>query len=144
MILGKLAIGAVGMVVAGGALVCSEGFVHVRVHEKQPGGTSINIIAPMAIGEGALYCVPKEHLRDAAGEIRPWLPTIEAALNSMQDLPDMTFVEVTDGDQHVLVSKSGGNIVVDVNDDDDTVHVSTPLRGTRHAIEEIAAAGQKI
>jgi prephenate dehydrogenase len=41
----------------------------------------------------------------------------------------------------VRVTKIGGSIVVDVNDENETVHVSTPIRAMESAIEELAAAG---
>jgi hypothetical protein len=41
--------------------------------------------------------------------------------------------------QNVRVAKSGGSIVVDVNENDETVHVSTPIRAMSSAIEELAA-----
>jgi hypothetical protein len=42
--------------------------------------------------------------------------------------------------QHVRVTKEGGSIVVDVEDHDDTVHVSTPIRAISSTIEQLAAA----
>ena len=49
-------------------------------------------------------------------------------------------VEVKDAQDHVLVRKIGGSIVVDVNDSEDVVHVSVPLRAAQNAIHQIAEA----
>ena len=83
---------------------------------------------------------PKEKLAQASREIRPYLPTIRAAIEALSDSEDMTFVEVKEPGQHVRVAKSGGSIVVDVDDEENTVHVSTPIRVMSSTIEELAAA----
>ena len=57
-------------------------------------------------------------------EIQPWLPTIRASLDALRESEDITFVEVKEPGQNVRVAKSGGSIVVDVNENDETVHVS--------------------
>jgi prephenate dehydrogenase len=67
---------------------------------------------------------------------------IDAALPALEQCPDGVFVEVTDPGEHVLVAKVGGSIVIDVNDADDIVHVSVPLRAAESAIHEIARANQ--
>lgn len=144
ILLTKLVVGAVGTIVTLGAMVCSEGFVSVRVQEKHPGGTHISIFAPALLLNGGLRCVPSEHLRDAGEQIRPWMPTIEAAMQQMGKMPDLTLVGVTDPSEHVQVSKLGGSIVVDVDDENETVHVSAPLRAMDDAVQQIAAAGPKL
>jgi hypothetical protein len=40
----------------------------------------------------------------------------------------------------VLVTKSGGSVVVDVTDKDKIVHVSAPLRAIESTVEQVAAA----
>ena len=61
-------------------------------------------------------------------------------LDALSESEDITFVEVKEPGQNVRVAKSGGSIVVDVNENDETVHVSTPIRAMSSAIEELAAA----
>ncbi|MBO0910774.1 MAG: hypothetical protein J2P13_03180, partial [Acidobacteria bacterium] len=55
---------------------------------------------------------------------------------------DGVLVEVEDATDHVLITKRAGSIVVDVNDRNDVVHVSVPLRAARTAIHRIAEAGR--
>ena len=52
-------------------------------------------------------------------------------------------VEVSDPGEHVLITKSGGSIVIDVNDPGDEVHVSVPLRAAQSSIHQIAEASEK-
>jgi len=143
ILLAKLALGTLGTVVAAGGVISSEGFVSVRVHEKKPDGTHVSLIVPAMVLDGGLHFVPKENLQDASEKVRPWLPTIHAAIDAMKSEGDTTFVEVREVNQHVTVATHNGAIVVDVDDDGETVHVSTPLRAIDNAIDQISAAGPK-
>jgi hypothetical protein len=89
----------------------------------------------------AMHFVPKDRIGEQAREIQPWMPTIRASLDALSESDDITFVEVKEPGQNVRLAKNGGSIVVDVNDNDETVHVSTPIRAISSAIEELAAAG---
>lgn len=140
ILLAKLGIGVLGTAVVAGAALSSEGFIHVRVHEKHQGGDNVFVIVPAAVMPIAAHFMPQENLSEASQNIRPYLPVIDAAIPALEDCPDGVLVEVTDSDEHVLVSKSGGSLVVDVNDHDETVHVSLPLRAAQSTIHQIAEA----
>ena len=136
----KLGIGVMGVALVGGAAVSSQGFLHVKVHEKRPGGTNINLAVPAALVPATLRFVPNHHLAEAAENLRPYLPIIDKAIPALEDCPDGVMVEVVDATDHVLIAKRGRSIVVDVTDTEDTVHVSVPLRAAQSSIHEIAAA----
>jgi len=139
--LAKLGVGVLGTALVAGAAVSSEGFIHVKVHEKQPNGENVNLFVPAALATAALHFVPNRDLRahDSA-ELRSCLPLIDAAIPALYESPDGVLVEVKDPHEHVLVRKIGGSIVVDVNDSEDVVHVSVPLRAAQSAIHQIAEA----
>jgi hypothetical protein len=139
-LLAKVGVGIMGTVVAGGAMLCSEGFVQVKVHEKQADGTNLSIVVPAALVPLTLKFVPNHHLARASEQLRPYLPLIDIAIPALEDCRDGVLVEVTDPNDHVLITKRGGSIVVDVNDGNDVVHVAVPLRAAQSAIHEIAAA----
>jgi len=138
--LAKLGVGVMSTALIGGAALCSEGFIHVKVHEKQPGGTHLNLIVPAALVPATLTFVPRRHLVHASAQLHECLPIIDAAVPALEDAPDGVLVEVSQPGEHVLVSKSGGSVVVDVNDHGDEVHVSVPLRAAQSSIHEIAEA----
>jgi hypothetical protein len=140
MLLGKIVLGMAGTALAGVGVLCSEGMVQVKVIEKHPQGHHINVIAPALLGPIAVHFVPRGNLSDASRQIQPYLPTVRAALDALRDADDIVFVEVKERDQHVQVAKSGGSIVVDVDDPDETVHVSTPIRAISSVIDQIADA----
>jgi hypothetical protein len=140
ILLAKIGVGVLGTVVAAGAALSSEGFIAVRVQEKQANGTHLNLIVPAAIVPATLHFVPKDKLKDAGRDIRPYLPVIDAAIPALEDCPDGVLVEVRDPGEHVLIQKIGGSVVIDVNDHEDIVHVSVPLRAAQSSIHQIAEA----
>src|SRR5438067_10665337 len=140
ILLAKIGVSLLGTAMVAGAAVSSEGFIQVKVHEKQANGTHLFVIVPAAIIPAALHFVPKGDLTEASREIRPYLPIIDAAIPALEDCPDGVLVEVKDPQEHVLVQKSGGSIIIDVNDHEDIVHVSVPLRAAQSSIHQIAEA----
>jgi hypothetical protein len=140
VLLGKVALGIAGTALAGVGLICSEGMIEVNVVEKQPEAHHVYVLAPAMLVPIGMYFVPSRKLSQAAAELRPWMPTIRAALEQLRGGEDMTLVDARDPGQHVLVTKDGGSVVVDVTDKDETVHVSTPIRAIESTIEEVAAA----
>ena len=136
----KLGVGVMGTALLGAAALSSEGFIHVKVHEKQVGGTRVNLIVPAALVSATLTLVPDHHLAKASEQLRPYLPVIDAAIPALEACPDGVLVEVIDQADHVRVKKDGGSLVVDVNDPDDVVHVSVPLRVAQSSLHEIAEA----
>jgi len=140
ILLGKIALGVAATAVAGVGLLCSEGMIVVNVVEKQPEHHHIYVPAPAMLLPIAMHLAPKGELAQASQEIRPYLPAIRAAMDQLRDCEDMTLAEVRGREEHVLVAKRGGSIVVDADTEDATVHVSTPIRAVSSAIEQLAAA----
>jgi hypothetical protein len=138
--LAKLGVGVLGTAVVAGAALASEGFIHVRVHEKNPGGKNISLIVPAAVVPVALHFVPRKDLDQAPRDLQEVLPIIDAAVPELEKCQDGVLVEVVDPGEHVIISKAGGSVVIDVNDHDDTVHVSVPLRAVRSSLHQIADA----
>ncbi len=139
ILLAKVGLVMAGTAFVGAGLLCGEGFVQVKVEQKQAGGHHIDVIAPAALGPIAARCVPERNLEDASRQIRPWLPLIDTSLDALRATNDIVLVDVTEPDQHVRVSKVGGSIVVDVDDPNETVHVSAPLRAIEGTVDGIAA-----
>ena len=139
VLLGKIVMGMAGVGLAGASILCSEGLVHVKVIEKQPQGVHINVIAPAMLAPIAVHLAPQRDLAQAARRIQPYMPVIRAALDGLRDSEDAVLVDVTEPGEHVEVAKSGGSIVVDVDDDAETVHVSTPVRAISSTVEQLAA-----
>ncbi|MGB8524076.1 MAG: hypothetical protein WCD43_14010 [Candidatus Acidiferrales bacterium] len=144
ILLGKIALGIVGTAVAGAGVLCSEGMIEVKVVERQPEVHHVYVIAPAMLVPIGMHFAPQRDLSRAAAQIRPWMPTIRAALDQLRESDDVTLVEVKEPGEHVRVAKEGSSIVVDVQDEDETVHVSTPIRAISSTIEQLAASGPTI
>ena len=114
IVLAKIALGMAGMAVAGVGVLCSEGVVNVKVAEKQPNGVHIHVIAPAMRVPIAVRVAPRSALAQAARQIQPKLPEIQAALEGLRDADDVMLVEVRGPDKHVEVQKAGRSIIVDV------------------------------
>ncbi|HXA76789.1 MAG TPA: hypothetical protein VNV41_06610 [Candidatus Acidoferrales bacterium] len=140
ILLAKIALGMAGLGLASAGVLCSEGFVYVKVIEKQPQGLHIQVIAPAMLAPIAVHLAPQRALWKAAREIQPYMPAIDAALDSLRDSDDVVFVKVKEPGEHVLVAKSGASIVVDVDDAGETVHVSAPIHAISSTVDQLAAA----
>jgi hypothetical protein len=140
ILLGKIVLGAAAVAAAGVGLLCSEGLIEVNVVEKQPEVHHVYVLAPAALVPMTMHFIPSRKFGHASRELQPWMPTIRAALEQLRDTDDVTLVDVTEPGQHVVVNKRGGSVVVDVNDHDETVHVSAPIRAITSTIEQVAAA----
>jgi hypothetical protein len=114
--------------------------IEVSVVERQPEVHHVYVIAPAMLVPIGMHFAPQRDLSRAAAQIQPWLPTIRAALDQLRESDDVTLVEVKEPSEHVRVAKEGGSIVVDVQDKDETVHVSTPIRAISSTIEQLAAS----
>ena len=123
---------------------CVANLLRVNVTERGSEPHHINAVAPAMLVPIAFHIAShlgsRQQIDDAAGKIQPWAPTIRAALSELSDLDDMTLVEVSEPDDHVSVEKVGGEIVIDVDDKDASVHVSAPIRAISSAIRQIADA----
>src|SRR5690348_17952827 len=89
IILGKIALGMMGTVLVGGGIMCSEGFIHVKVNEKQPNGTHLSLVVPAMLAPMAAHFIPKGELRDAR-DLHQYIPVVQAALSGLRDCPDGT------------------------------------------------------
>ena len=142
ILLAKIGVGFLGTAMVAGAALSSEGFIAVKVHEKAVNGTHLTLIVPAAIVPATLHFVPKDDLKEAGRDVRPYLPIIDAAIPALEDCPDGVLVEVRDPGEHVLIQKVGRSVVIDVNDHEDIVHVSVPLRAAQSSIHQIAEANE--
>ena len=126
------------MVVVGGAFVYNEGAVRVDVREKARDGSHIYVVVPAAVLPVAARLIPKDKLKDAPREIGPWLPTIKAASKELVRCADGPLVEVDSNREHVRIHKRGKSLYIDVDSDEETVHVSFPLEAAADTVSQLA------
>jgi hypothetical protein len=139
---GMLAAAGVGALLAG-SYVYSQGLIRVSVHENRPGGEHIRLAVPGAIVPLALAFVPaKEIGRHMPAEARQHLPVVQAAMSELQRLPDCTLVQVDGPDEHVHIRVVDHQMVVDVNDHQDEVHVTLPLSSVHSVLAKMGRAAE--
>ena len=137
----NILLGVLSIVLLTGLVAYSEGAVMVSVRQRKPEGTRIWLPVPALLVEVGMRFVPAEQLREASSQIRPWLPAIRAASTELERCPDATLVEVRSRTEHVQVMKRGDSLQIDVQNDEDTVHVSVPVEFVNSLAEEIGARG---
>ena len=130
--------GALGLMMLGGVVVYNEGAVRVEVRDKTGKNQQVHVIVPAVILPVAARMVPRNALQDKRHEIEQWLPTIEAAADGLARCPDGPLVEVDNRHEHVRIQKLNGSLFVDVDSDEETVHVSVPLAAVAGAARQLA------
>ena len=125
------------LVVAG--IVADAGIIGVRVHEKKPDGTNLWLCVPAALVPLGMKIVPERELERAMSQAREFLPAMRIAAEELERIPDGLLVEVNSPREQVLIVKSGGSLVVDVDNDRETVHVSVPLKMVRNLARDLEA-----
>jgi hypothetical protein len=130
--------GALGLMMLGGVVVYNEGAVKVEVRGKTDKNEHVHVIVPAVILPVAARMVPRKALKDKRDEIELWLPTIEAAADGLARCPDGPLVQVDNQHEHVLIQKQSGSLVVDVDSDEETVHVAIPLGAVAGAARQLA------
>lgn len=124
-------------VILGGALIYDAGAVRIRVQEKKPGGENTRLVIPAAAVPVALRFVSDEKLRE-------FLPALEIAARELARRPDFTLIEVRKPREHVRISKRSDSLVIDVDSDRETVHVSFPLKLAVAVARRLEAAGPPV
>jgi hypothetical protein len=131
-------------VVMGAVVTYNAGAVRVSVEEKKAGGSHVHLFVPAVVVPPALDLVPEEQLREKLAEVRPWLPAIRIASRELAGTPDAVLVEVINSHEHVTITHRGGSLMVDVDSDEESVHIAVPL-GMVHAIaEKLEASGPPV
>lgn len=134
---------AVAPVLAGLA-VYSAGSVTVYVHEKKPDGHRIWLPVPAVLVDLGVRMVPDRKLKKVSSKLRPWLPAIEAASRELARCPDGPFVEVMNPNERVTIVKRGDSLVIDVDSQTETVHVSVPIRVLASVAQRLDAASASL
>ncbi len=141
---GMLTVAAAGLAVVGG-LVYDAGAVRVSVREKQPGGDSIRILAPAAIVPVAMALVPDRVLvKEMPPEARAAIPALKIAVEELGNLPDCTLVEVHGPGEDVSIALRDGALVIDVDSDDEEVHVQIPWSALESAVSHLFSASESL
>ncbi|HXN50493.1 MAG TPA: hypothetical protein VN943_01050 [Candidatus Acidoferrum sp.] len=137
MLLAKLALGFCGTVAVAGAYTLREGVM--RVDEDHMDGRHVHVWVPAAIVPMAMHVIPSRHLKHAAAQAGPWLPTLRALTKELKKYPEAELVEVKDANQHVRIRTHQGKLLIDVTEPGETVHLACPLAMIEDVTRELEA-----
>ncbi len=116
-------------------VVTSQGIVSIDVVEKSPGGARVKLLVPGALVNFCLsflpIAMPNDERMRLQAELARYEPLLAAVVDELEQAPDMVFVEVEDGDEHVTIAKRNGHIVIDVETDAEDVRVEVPVASVR-------------
>jgi hypothetical protein len=120
--------------------IVRDGMVSVRIQDHDEGMTLSFPLPGVVVEAGAAVApmvIPDEDLIEMRAEIGQWGDLVLAMAEELEELPDVTLVDVHDGDEHVRVVKDGGDLRVMVESDDVDVAVTIPARAMRRSLEHI-------
>ena len=137
MLLAKAALGFCGTLLLAGAYTFHEGIMRVDVDNAD--GHHVHVWIPSALVPMALYVVPAHYVAPAAQQAGPWLPTVRVLAKELEKYPDSELVDVREPNEHVRVHTSRGKLLIDVEGDEENVHVQCPLVTLEHVSRELRA-----
>lgn len=142
----------VGWVLIIGAVYAS-GVVSVRIQED--GGPNIYLPVPAALVNAAAFTGGmaldtgstflgghhddlETQLEAHLGvDLEEWQPMLRAMLEVIEDCPDVTFVDVVDGSDHVKVVKEGRYLRVIVSDPSFNLNISLPTKTATRTVARL-------
>ena len=127
VLLGKIALGFAGTVVAAGAYTFHQGLVRVDVDENRSHGSHVHVWAPAAMVPMVMHFVPRHVMENAGYKAGKFMPLVHTLAKELARYPEAEFVEVTDGEQHVQIRTHHGSLLIDVSEPGQEVHVACPL-----------------
>jgi len=127
VLLGKIALGFGAGVLMMGAYTFRQGVIRVDVDENGSNGSHVHVWAPAAMVPMAMHFIPSKQLHHAGDHAAEFMPVVHAIAKELQKYPEAEFVEVEQGEDHVVVRTHNGSLLVDVTGPDQEVHVKVPL-----------------
>ena len=106
------------------AAVYHGGSVSVEIEED---GNHFQVQLPAGLVRAAIAMAPDSALQEAAQELEPWLPALDAGWRELEDAPDFVLFELVSDDETVLIEKTGSKLLVIVGSPQAQVRVGVPL-----------------
>ena len=126
----------VSLFAVAGIVIQQTGLLIVDVQDRDG---RIFLPIPMLLVNTVVAVAPiADHLK-VPHEIHRHSDLISAAANELMLCPDGPFVEVNGPREHVLISKTGGNIIVDVQSDEEKIYVQIPIKATGKTVAKLAS-----
>jgi hypothetical protein len=118
------------------AAVYHAGTVAVEIEED---GNEIRLSLPAGLLHAAVVLLPDSALDEAASELAPWVPAMEAGWSAFVDAPDFVLLEARSADESVQVVKSGSRLEISVDAPDTRVRVALPIGAVGTLLHKLEA-----
>ena len=116
--------------------------MRVEFQQKQAGRRRPELTIPAALIPWGLEIMPDEALEEATADLKPFLPALLAASDEFEELPDFVLVGMQNSRERIRIEKRGENVLVDVESEHETFHLSLPVE-TIHSVLLTLKAGSK-
>jgi hypothetical protein len=133
-------LGTASLAGTAGVITYNAGAVRVSVVEKRPNGEHVHVFVPAIVVPLAMGFIPAKHFHVHDKDAHKMLPVLKAVSQELERCPDATLVEVTSPEEHVKISKLGNSLYIDVDDRNETVHVSFPVGVVQTVVNKLEAA----
>jgi hypothetical protein len=129
---------------AAGLWVKSLGMVSVHVADRRD-GTNIDLQVPGVLASAGLMFLPDVVCAEMSDEMDGrWGSVVRALESQLKECPDAVFVQVESDDENVLIRKDGKHLVIDVDSDDETVHLKVPFHLVSTVLSKIDGDGNMV
>jgi len=127
------------------AAVHREGTLEVDIRGGGPHGERFSVQIPGLFVRGALTLLPSRAFTcNLDPDAEPWLEFAHRLAVELDRIPDVTLVEVEGRHERVFIRKEGADLIVDVEDRDESVHISIPLSTVRAVVGKLEPARDAI
>lgn len=140
MLLGKALLYAGGTAAIAAAYTFHEGVLRIDSDEHRVGGCHIHLWVPATVVPMAMQFVPKKHLQHAVARITPWLPTARVFAKELRKYPEADLIQVDSGDQHVHIGMHAGKLLIDSEEQGQSVHVACPVAMLQDVVDQLEAS----
>ncbi|HSE42360.1 MAG TPA: hypothetical protein VLH08_16460 [Acidobacteriota bacterium] len=139
-----VAIGIAGMMMFScmvGFYAIQSGIAIIDVRDKVS-GKHVFVPVPVGLVNASVNMLPGHVLNQVRGNLGTHHKIVRQLSIELEKIPDTNFVEIQKGDEHVLVSKNGRNLVIDVDTPEQSIYVRVPIRSTSDLLAKVAAAAE--
>ena len=140
LVIAKAALVVGSTLAVAGAYTFHEGVIRVDVDEHRPGGSHVHFWVPATTVGVGLRLAPRRNLHEAALRAQPFLPLIRIIARELRKYPDAELVDVKDSTDHVRITMHKGNLRIDADGKDGTVHLDVPVEVLRDLADRLEDA----
>lgn len=123
-------------------LAIAVGFTGVALIDVQErDGMHLIIPVPMILAQTALAVVPAEKTYVECPEFAEYVDIAAKVAEELRGAPDFLMVDLTDGNERVLVRKERNDFIIEANDGQETVFCRIPIKGVQKMLDAYDGRG---